>query len=70
MFQLEEQVDLFIEALDGRFALLLRHTGVDEQFLYCAIVARFSDLFNLIDGPHAAFTQHLDDFEFSIKDCT
>ncbi len=68
MFEVIEQVDFFVEPLNGRFAFFLGDVVVEQQLFDGTIVARAVDLLYFIDSTHAAYAKHGDDFKFSIQD--
>ena len=68
MLEIKQQVNLFIEALDGRFEFIGGCVGTNDQFFHRPKVAGLADLFDFIDGSHTPFTEHLHNFEFSIQD--
>src|SRR5437588_3424670 len=70
MLEIEQQVNLFIKALDSGLALVFGCIRIDEQLLDGAKIARSINLFYLIDGTHATFAKHTNNFKFSIQDST
>ena len=70
MLEAEEQVNLFIKALDGGFAFLLTGVRINQKFFHRSKVARPIYQFNFINGAHSTFAKHLHNPEFSVKNGT
>jgi len=70
VFEVVEQLDLFIKTLNGGLAFVLGGVGVEQEFFDGSKLARPIDLFYFVDGTHATDAKHGDYFKFSIQDCS